>query len=140
MFSCEFCETFKKTFFIEHLRWLLPIWKWYHDKWFHLDTDQEPEKFWLFHLEIQLYSQVLICFVGSTTSNNFFFQYFFFGNFRIKNNWVVNIILVVSTERSNFISASFSGASTWRVLLKMVFLSIVSTTIYCHLFSWLIYK
>ena len=23
MFSCEFCEIFKNTFFIEHLRWLL---------------------------------------------------------------------------------------------------------------------
>ena len=25
MFSCEFCEIFKNTFFIEHLRWLLLI-------------------------------------------------------------------------------------------------------------------
>ena len=24
LFSCEFCETFKNTFFIKHLRWLLP--------------------------------------------------------------------------------------------------------------------
>ena len=25
VFSCEFCEIFKNTFFIEHLRWLLSL-------------------------------------------------------------------------------------------------------------------
>ena len=27
MFSCQFCQIIKSTFFIEHLRWLLPILK-----------------------------------------------------------------------------------------------------------------
>ena len=30
VFSCEFCEIFKNTFFIKHLRWLLlPVSKWF---------------------------------------------------------------------------------------------------------------
>ena len=43
MFSCEFCEVFKNTFFIEHLWWLLLIFE-ENDITYRISSNEHPRR------------------------------------------------------------------------------------------------